>query len=140
MKINSAGIKLLKQLEGCKLEAYPDPATGKDPWTIGYGATGDSIVQGTIWTQPEADDRLARDLNRVATEVTLYLKTQISSNQFTALVIFTYNVGLKNLISSTLLKKVNQNDFQSAANEFDKWNHANGKILPGLILRRQAEK
>jgi hypothetical protein len=67
--IGRAGIALIKRFEGCRLTAYPDPGTGGDPWTIGWGATGKGIRKGTIWTQQQADARLENDLTRYAAEV-----------------------------------------------------------------------
>ena len=72
--------------------------------------------------------------------VSKLLKIQVTQNQFDALVDFAYNVGIGNLKSSTLLKKVNAKNFSGAALEFIKWNKADGKVLPGLTKRRTAEK
>jgi hypothetical protein len=66
--------------------------------------------------------------------------SNINQNQFDALVCFAYNVGLGALHGSTLLKKVNTGDFDGAADEFLKWNHAGGVVVPGLTRRRQAER
>ena len=106
MRINSAGLALLKRFEGCSLEAYPDPGTGDEPWTIGYGHTGDNIHPGTTITQEQADDLLIQDLAKFERGVEQYTLTSLNENQFSALVVFVYNVGLHNYTTSTLLKKL----------------------------------
>ncbi len=55
----------LKSDEGCRLEAYPDPLSGGDPWTVGYGCTGPDIKQGTVWTQAQAEAALADHVTKV---------------------------------------------------------------------------
>ena len=60
----SLALPLIKRFEGCVLTAYPDPGTGDDPWTIGYGATGEGIEEGVVWTQAQADNRLLTDAAR----------------------------------------------------------------------------
>jgi len=138
--MNQAGIDLIKSFEGLELKAYPDPGTGGDPWTIGYGHTGPEVKPGLVWTQEEADAALVKDLDKFVSGVTALLTSSVTPNQFSALVSFAYNCGLANLKSSTLLKKVNAGDIAGAANEFPRWNKAAGKVLAGLTRRREAEK
>jgi lysozyme len=138
MKINQKGIDLLKQCEGCKLKAYPDPATGAEPYTIGYGHTGNVKILDQI-TQEQANNFLAQDLIKFENGVSKLVKVTLNENQFSALVVFSYNLGLGNLEQSTLLKKINSNDFKGASEEFIKWNKANGKVMTGLTNRRQLE-
>lgn len=140
MKLNKAGVDLVKRFEGCKLHAYPDPSTGGEPWTIGWGHTGKDVTKDTVWTQKQADDRLLLDLIGTTLQVSKLLKPTISDNALSALVCFAYNVGVHNLAASTLLHLVNASNSPWAALEFEKWNHANGKVLPGLTARRKAEK
>jgi lysozyme len=123
-----------------KVEAYPDPASGGDPWTIGYGATGAGIRRGTVWTKEEAQERLRRDVERFAAGVREALgDAATTQGEFDALVSFAFNVGLGNLEKSTLLRKHKAGDKQGAALEFGKWTMASGRRLPGLVRRRQAE-
>jgi lysozyme len=124
---------------GC--DAYPDPASGGDPWTIGYGSTGDSIRRGTVWTRQQADERFASDLAKFGVRVEALLGGALTTqHQFDALVSFAYNLGLGNLASSTLLRKHRARDFEGAANEFLKWDKAQGKVMAGLTKRRAAER
>lgn len=143
--IGPAGLALIKSFEGCakkradgRVEAYPDPGTGGDPWTIGWGATGPGIAKGTIWTQAECDARLERDLARFAADVTRAIGNALTTQgQFDAMVSFHYNTGA--IARATLTRLHKAGDFVGAAAEFAKWNKAAGKVLPGLTRRRLAE-
>lgn len=139
MKINQAGLELIKSHEGCSLKAYPDPGTHGEPYTIGYGHTGGVKLGDTI-TQTRAEDVLRDDLCKFEVGVEELLFVDVTSNQFSALVSFAFNVGLHNLSMSTLLKKLNLDDMSGAAEEFLKWNKAAGRVLPGLTARREAER
>lgn len=136
--IGPDGLALIKSFEGCKLAAYPDPGTGGDPWTIGWGATGPRIAKGVVWTQAQADQRLTGDVARFASQVTRALAgAATTQSQFDAMTSFHYNTGA--LLSSTLLRKHKAGDYAGAAAEFGKWVHAGGHVLPGLVKRRAAE-
>ena len=131
---------IVKQFEGCHLTAYPDPASGGDPWTIGWGATGCDVKQGAVWTQAQADARLEFDLSRFDAEVSKLIDAaSTTQGQFDALVDFSYNLGAANLAKSTLLRKHLAGDYEGAAEQFPLWVHASGKVMPGLIRRRSAE-
>lgn len=139
--------KLIQQFEGCakkgpdgNFTAYPDPGTGGDPWTIGWGSTGADIRKGLVWTQKQCDDRFAEHLAQFGANVAKALgSAPTKQNQFDAMVSFAYNVGVANLSASTLLKKHKAGDYKGAAAEFAKWVKAAGKTLPGLVRRRAAE-
>lgn len=147
MNASDAAFTLIERFEsyakelpnGC-CKAYPDPGTGGAPWTIGWGSTGPDIGPCTQWTRQEADDRFKADVAKVAANVTRLLGfAPTNQHQFDAFVSFAYNVGIANFGSSTLLRKHKKGDFVGAAAEFPKWNHANGKVMPGLTRRRAAE-
>ena len=129
-------VPIIKEFEGCKLKAYKCPA---DVWTIGYGHT-DGVKEGDEITQQEADRLLASDVDLFTSGVQRLVTSDINRNQLGALVSFAFNLGLGNLRHSTLLKLVNAGDFVGAANQFPRWNKAAGKVLPGLVRRREAEK
>ncbi|NIJ21083.1 GH24 family phage-related lysozyme (muramidase) [Sphingomonas naasensis] len=138
---------LVQQFEGCakkqadgSFSAYPDPGTGADPWTIGWGSTGADIKPGVIWTQQQCDARLAQDLASFGARVAGVVGSAATSqHQFDAMVSFAYNVGIGNLSSSTLLRLHKAGDFAGAQAQFGRWNKAAGKVLPGLTRRRAAE-
>jgi len=144
--IGVRGMALIMHFEGCARKqpdgtyaAYPDPGTGGDPWTIGWGATGPGIGRGTVWTQAQCDARLAADLARFAHEVDRALgDAPATQAQFDALVSFHYNTGA--IARATLTRKHKAGDFEGAAREFGRWVHAGGKVLRGLVRRRAAEE
>lgn len=131
---------LAKQFEGCELAAYPDPARGWDLPTIGYGATGNGIVRGTVWTQQQAEDDLARRMTGFGARVDELVCASITDGQKGALVDFCYNLGAVALQNSTLLRLLNAGNAAGAADEFPKWVKAGAVVLPGLVKRRAAER
>ena len=137
-RMSDQGIAVLKDFEGVRLTAYPDPGTGGDPWTIGVGHTGPEVREGMTITASKADELLHKDLARFEAAVNR-LAPKTNQAEFDALVSFAFNVGEGNLASSTLLRKHNAGDYDGAAAQFAVWNKAAGKVLPGLIKRRAAE-
>ena len=134
--ISEAGLQLIKQFEGLKLDAYQDSG---GIWTIGYGQTGPEIVKGTKWTQKQADEALAKSLSTMCLAVSTMAPVPLTENQFAALVAFTFNVGPGRFRNSTLLKKLLAKDYAGAKAEFGKWDKVMGQPLPGLTRRRRAE-
>lgn len=139
MRVSDAGIALIKSFEGLELEAYPDPATGGEPWTIGYGHTGE-VTPGMVITEAEADELLLQDVAQFEMCVNGALQVPVTQGQFDALVSFAFNLGCRNLRNSTLLAKLNAGDNVGAAAEFVRWNRAAGKVMAGLTRRREAER
>ncbi len=140
MKTSEEAIEqLIKYFEGVRLKAYPDPGSGGDPWTIGYGHT--SGVRKNDTCTLEQADRMLRDIDIPVAEaaVNRFVIHSITQNQFDALVSFVFNLGETKFRGSTLLGLLNQGNWKKAALEFNKWKYAGGKILKGLVLRRQAE-
>lgn len=133
-------MSLIRQFEGCRLEAYPDPGTGGEPWTIGWGATGKGIGPGTVWTQAQADDRLARDVERFMVGVVASITGQIRPRELGAMTSLAYNIGLGAFRASTLLRLYNAGDVEGAAAQFPRWNRAGGRVMAGLVRRREAER
>jgi lysozyme len=137
MKTSQKGTDLIKQFEGTVLKVYKD-AVGLP--TIGIGHLIKHNESFTTITQQQAEELLAKDLVQFEVGVTKAVRVTLNQNQFDALVSFSFNLGLGNLNSSTLLRKLNAGDYQGAASEFERWNKAGGKILTGLTRRRLAEK
>ena len=143
--IGPQGLALIRQFEGCArlrpdgmVEAYPDPGTGGEPWTIGWGATGPDVGPATVWTQQQCDARLESDVARHARDVAFALgDAPTTQAQFDALVSFHYNTGA--IARSTLLRRHLAGDYRAAAEEFARWNRAGGRVLKGLVRRRAAE-
>jgi lysozyme len=139
MRTSQNGIAVLKYFENCSLSAYPDPATGGAPWTIGWGHTGPDVVPGLVWTQAKADAQLLADLLSREMTVSCAVTTSLTQGQFDALVDFVYNLGAGNLEGSTLLKLINGGDMIGAVAQFARWNRAAGKPMRGLSRRRAAD-
>jgi len=141
MRISKNGIELIKRFEGLELKAYQDSV---GVWTIGYGWTqpvdGKKIGPGMVIDQATADRLLKCGVIQYEQGVNQLVKVNITQGQFDALVSFAYNLGLRSLSTSTLLRKLNAGDKQGAANEFGKWVNAGGVKLAGLVKRRAAER
>jgi lysozyme len=144
--LTEAGINLIMHFEGCHsrkgdmIHAYKCPA---GVTTIGWGHTnhhGRQFDMNAKWTQAECDAALREDMERFEVAVRRLVTVPLAYHEFDALVSFTYNVGEGNLGKSTLLKKVNKGDMEGAADEFPKWNKANGKVMSGLTRRRNSER
>ena len=128
-------LALIRRFEGCRLQAYLCPAGVP---TIGWGSTGPGIVLGVVWTQEQADARLAADA-AVFLHGTAAMLPGISAPRLAALADFAYNLGLSRLRGSTLRRRALAGDWPAARVELGKWVRGGGKVLPGLVLRRQAE-
>jgi lysozyme len=137
-------VDLIKNAEGCRLEAYLCSA-GKP--TIGYGHTGPDVTPGDVGdltiSLEEAEALLKSDLEKFSAGVWDLVTVPLSDNQHGALTSFAFNLGLGNLKASTLLKMVNARDFAGAALQFARWDKATVRgvkvVLPGLTKRRAAE-
>ncbi|RNM07715.1 lysozyme [Dickeya undicola] len=141
MQISNNGITLISKFEGRRLTAYQDSV---GVWTIGYGWTqavdGKPVRRGMQIDLPTAERLLRCGVVQYEQAVNQLVKVKLTQGQFDALVSFTYNLGIRSLSTSTLLKKLNAGDIAGAADEFQKWNRAGGKILAGLVARRAAER
>lgn len=128
-------IALIKRFEGCHLTPYICPA---GVLTCGWGATGQGVVPGVKWTQQQADDRLVCDAAK-AMEQTSTLCPTLTNTKLEAIADFVYNLGAGRLKASTLRKRLNAGDCDGAMVELRKWTRGGGKVLRGLVLRREAE-
>jgi lysozyme len=162
MITSNNGLALIKASESCSLTAYPDPASElgqacshmglkmteyqqvprwqllkADPVTIGWGHTGLSCKLGNVIPQALANDILKMDVHFA--EAPLF-DLGLNQNQFDALVSLIFNIGARAFHASTLLVKLKARDYPGAADEFLKWDHAGGQVLPGLLNRRKAER
>ncbi|MGF6190424.1 lysozyme [Serratia sp. 2723] len=136
MNISTHGSNLIKDFEGLRLQAYQCSA---DVWTIGYGHTR-GVRPDDVITLEEADNFLQLDIVDSERVVNKLVNAPLTQNQFDALVSFVFNVGEGNFSKSTLLKKINLNDYHGCAQELLRWIHSGGEGIAGLIKRREAEK
>lgn len=130
---------LVQQSETKRNQAYPDPASGGSPWTIGYGHTGPEVHEGLWWDDDMCLAVLRKDLDWAVACINDQVTVRLTQNEFNALVDFVFNIGGSSFRNSTLLKKLNSGDYAGAIAEFDKWDHAAGKVVQGLLNRRQKE-
>lgn len=135
--ICNEALQIIKDSETLKLEAYLCPAK---VLTIGYGHTGADVHKGMVITEEQAENLLKADIERFEKDVRSLVKVKINENQFGALVSFAFNVGSYSFSKSTLLKKINNNDFTGASDEFLRWVWAKTKKLNGLTTRRKKER
>lgn len=141
MKMSAEGKKVTKYFESLKLKAYPDPATGGKPWTIGYGHTGTDVYSGLVINEAMADKLLDLDLAKAEAEVNKYAHN-LTQGQFDALVDMVFNMG------SGFIKPDNINgdfdDFVASGNldemrrRIPQFRMAAGKVMKGLVRRRAA--
>lgn len=137
MRISHLGVSFIKGFEGYSSTPYQDVA---GIWTWGYGHArrlGEDLPASV--TREEAEAQLEMDIIPAEKCINQVVKVPINQNQFDALCSFVYNVGGAAFSGSTLLKKINASQMDDAENEFMKWSHAGGKVVQGLLTRRQAE-
>lgn len=163
MKISQAGIDLMHRFEGCRNRPYLCPA---HVWTIGYGHVlyqhqirlPVTRVEGKdtpmirkemplkpehnrVWSKEEINDLFKKDVAHFERGV-LRLAPSLAGNQgaFDACVSFAYNAGLGNFQRSQIRMRINRGDMEGAAEQFMTWVKGGGRVLPGLVKRRIAEK
>ena len=135
MKLGERGTEILKYFEGCKLTAYQDSV---GVWTIGYGHTK-GVYDGMTITQDQAEQMLLSEREEYEGYIENMVTVPLTQNQFDALVVWVYNLGPTNFKNSTLLKELNAGNYNAAGQEITRWNKAGGKVLAGLVKRREAE-
>ena len=138
-QISAEGIILICSFEGLELKAYLDSA---NIWTIGYGTiirNGVKVKKGDTCTIEQAKAYMASDLKSFESAVNK-VKVPLNQNQYDALVSLAYNIGVNAFANSTLLKKLNAQDYKGAAAQFDVWNKVKGKVVQGLVNRRAKER
>lgn len=140
MKITNAGLDLIKSFESLELDAYPDPATGGDPITIGYGHTGPEVQLGMSITAEQADEYLREDVAKFEQCVEAAVGAFVMDEEFSACVSLAFNIGCRNFQQSTLVRMIRAGNMVGASNEFLRWDRAAGKVMPGLTRRRKAER
>jgi lysozyme len=143
MNMGPKGMALLRVFEGFRCDAYPDPATRGEPYTIGYGHTSAAgspeVHRGLRITPEQGEEILQRDLMKYENAVEHGMTRKPNQNQFDAMVSLCYNIGPGNFKKSSVLRYFNENRDDKAANAFLSWNKAAGHVMAGLIRRRQAE-
>lgn len=138
MRTSERGLEFIAEHEGFSNVAYPDPGTGGEPWTIGYGRAH-GVKPGDVCTKEQAMEWLREDVQEAERAIERLVTVELNDDQHAALVSFIFNLGAANFGGSTLLKRINAGDFDGAAAEFPRWNRAAGRVMAGLTKRRLAE-
>lgn len=141
MTLSPSGLEEIRKSEALLLKAYQD--TG-GVWTIGYGHTGTvggkPVGPGMTITKEQAEQLLANDTKIFENAIRNHVKVPLNQNQYDALVNFSYNIGHGAFKDSTLLKLLNQGNYQGAADQMLRWNKVNGEVVKGLTNRRERER
>jgi lysozyme len=132
---------LIRYFEGLRLKVYPDPGTGAEPWTVGYGHTGPDVKKDSPPITPAIAETLMREDAERACLQALRLSPNLAGqdDRLSAIADFIFNAGSTRYKASTLRRKIRDGDWLDAKDEILKWCHAGGRKLPGLVLRRKAE-
>jgi lysozyme len=138
-------LSIAMPFEGFEPNPYPDPATGAEPWAIGFGSTHDINEQPvTSQTPPisydEACDLAMRDMYRAFQAIAGDISVPMTVHEIAAVMDFVYNVGAGNFKNSMLLRMLNNKQYALAAQQFERWDEAGGKVMAGLLRRRLAEE
>ena len=136
LALSAAGFVGITTYEGFRSDAYND---GVGVTTIGFGSTA-GVKPGDRITVERALVTALADATRHGEEIKKCIKVPLYQTEFDAYSSFAYNVGTGAFCGSTLLKKLNSGDYPGACAELSRWVKAGGKVLPGLVKRRAAER
>lgn len=137
LSLSSVGLSLIQNHEGLSQIAYLDAAGFP---TICYGHMEPSLKAGTRYSKHKCEQLLVMDTKSAGQTLSDYVKVPLTQNQYDALLSLVFNIGRTAFARSSLLKKLNDGDYQGAADEFPRWVYAGGKRLDGLVVRRDAER
>lgn len=136
LTISKRGITFIKRWEDCRLAAYKD---GGGVWTIGFGHTG-HVLPGLVINYQQAEDLLRSDLNVAERVIRHAVEVPLSQNEYDALSSFIFNIGSTQFFGSTLRARLNNCEYDQAADQFPRWCYDNGKLVKGLQNRRRDER
>lgn len=134
--MNTIALKFIQVHEACRLTAYQD---GGGVWTVGWGTTGPDVVQGVVWSQDQADSRLAVKVEEVGLALKKIVRVPLNTEQEAALISLAYNVGVGAVTPSALLRKLNAGQWCPMVREWIDFDHDGGKEVKGLMVRRLDE-
>lgn len=136
IRTSRAGLEIIGNAESCIREPYLCPANAL---TVGIGSTGN--IQQKIYSDEEIARRWVDDIKTAEMCVNRYANGfHLPQPVFDTVTSITFNCGCSNMRKSTMYKHLNTGDYKAACNEFPKWNKAGGKVLNGLVIRREKEK
>ena len=132
-------VALVGALEGIRLTAYPDPATGGRPWTICHGST-QGVRPGDRRTIDQCRALLRAELEHYASGIERCVTAPLPDRRYVALVSFAYNVGVAAACGSSVIGLINAGETRAGCDALLKWNRAAGIVFPGLTRRRLKER
>ncbi len=143
--VPQAAIELAKRFEGFHRVPNADPGRAHPYicpagfWTIGYGHLCDP--KHPLITEAEAEAYLASDLQTALAATLRYCPVLVTEpeGRLAAIVDFTFNLGVGRLQTSTLRRRINQREWSATERELRRWVYGGGQVLPGLVIRREAE-
>ena len=144
MRISKEGLGLIKKHESFRNNAYK-PVAWEDGYTIGYGnkfyKDGKPVEKGDFISRADAEELLKAIVFQFEYKVFAMLKVPVNQHQFDALVSFAYNIGIYAFGNSTLLKVINRDpkNYPEIERQFKRWNKSSGRVLKGLVKRRNSE-
>lgn len=137
IRTSKAGLEIIGDAESCVREPYYCPAS---VLTVGIGSTGNNIEQ-RIYSDEEIAKRWVNDIKTAEQCVNRYANGfHLPQSVFDAVTSITFNTGCSKIRTSTMFKYLNSGNYKAACNEFPRWNRAGGKVLNGLVNRREKEK
>lgn len=136
LTLSASALVAIAGYEGYSSIAYA-PVRGDVP-TIGWGTTS-GVKPGDTITPTQALVRLHRDAELSKAYIDKCVRVPLTQNELDAYVTFSYNIGPQNFCRSTLVKKLNRGDYAGACAEIKRWIYFKGKVLPGLVSRREDE-
>lgn len=137
IRTSQAGLEIIGNAESCRNEPYYCPA---NILTVGIGSTTGAIEQRK-YSDEEIAQRWVQDLKEAEQCVNQYANgNKLPQSVFDATVSITFNVGCSKMKSSTMFKYLNTGEYEKACNELPRWNKSAGKVLNGLVIRREKER
>jgi len=130
---------LVGGFEGLRQNAYPDPATGGEPWTVCYGHTV-GVLPDDHYSLTECKAMLVKDLESYARGIERCVSVPMTDQREVALISFAYNVGVGSACGSSVVRLINDGETRAGCNALLKWNRAAGIVFPGLTKRRERER
>lgn len=132
-------VSLVGGFEGLRQNAYPDPATRGEPWTICYGHTG-HVKKGDHKSVEECKNLLLADLDKEAKVIEQCIHVPMSDGRYVALLSLAHNIGPYGVCKSTALRLLNEGKDKEGCDALLRFNRAAGVVMPGLTRRREAER
>ncbi len=131
------GLAIREQFEEVRLQAYKNHL---GIWTIGYGHTGPEVIDSLTITEEQANKLFVADIQSAADAVNSMVEVSLRQGEFDALVDFVFNIGYAAFAKSSMLRYLNEHNPMAVADEFEKWGHVSGRIVAGLLRRKQAAR